>query len=189
MGKICGDALNAFKLPVCMNIYLTGAGQRISAPLHTDKQDVLVLQTQGRKHWRVFAPPQPSRMYRADPFARGKHPDILSRVELEEPLIDTVLEAGQMLYVPTGFPHTTSTAIDGNPLSTAIDPSSSSLHMTVGIDSLIWGLTYAHLRSICYQFAGIKDKVILEKLPSDLYFELQVIHSALFPSLISSIDL
>ena len=31
------------------------------------------MQTQGLKRWRVFAPPPPSRMPRADPLARGTY--------------------------------------------------------------------------------------------------------------------
>jgi hypothetical protein len=37
-------ALDAFGLPNCLNLYLTAAGTRTSAPPHTDKQDVFVLQ-------------------------------------------------------------------------------------------------------------------------------------------------
>ena len=37
-------ALDAFGLPNCLNLYLTAAGMRTSAPPHTDKQDVFVLQ-------------------------------------------------------------------------------------------------------------------------------------------------
>ena len=66
------ETINAFKLPAATNMYITNPGQATSAPPHTDKQDVFVLQTQGRKRWRVFAPPPPKRMIKADPFARGK---------------------------------------------------------------------------------------------------------------------
>lgn len=108
LSLVCLETLNAFQLPVAMNVYLTNPQQRISAPPHTDKQDVFVLQTQGMKRWRVFRPPEPQRQYRADPFARGKATDVLTLSELDsEPLVDTVLMPGQVLYVPAGFPHTT----------------------------------------------------------------------------------
>ena len=79
MAEVCLDALEAFQLPVALNMYVTNPGQRTSAPPHTDKQDVFVLQTQGRKRWRVYAPPPPSRMPRVDPYARGKvsHNDLV----------------------------------------------------------------------------------------------------------------
>ena len=43
----------------------------VSAPAHTDKQDVFVLQTQGSKHWRVFAPPPPANKMAAGPLPLG----------------------------------------------------------------------------------------------------------------------
>ncbi|KAI2490007.1 hypothetical protein MHU86_24580 [Fragilaria crotonensis] len=43
---------------VCLNMYVTTSGTaKTSAPPHTDMQDVVVLQTQGRKHWKVYSPP------------------------------------------------------------------------------------------------------------------------------------
>lgn len=107
MAKVCLEAIQAFKLPVAINIYMTNAGKEVSAPLHTDKQNVFVLQTQGQKHWRVFQPPHPAERCRADAFARGKGNDMFNFNELSEPLVDTVLSPGQMLYIPAGFPHTT----------------------------------------------------------------------------------
>jgi ribosomal protein L16 Arg81 hydroxylase len=107
LAGVCLDAVNAFQLPIAINVYLTNVGQKTSAPPHTDKQDVFVLQTQGSKRWRVFTPPPPSKLYRVDPFARGKGKDILDWKELEKPLLDVVLSPGQILYVPGGFPHAT----------------------------------------------------------------------------------
>lgn len=132
--------LESFQLPVGLNVYLTAPGMKVSAPPHTDKQDVLVLQTQGSKHWRVFAPPAPSNKMAADPYARGKGPDALSLDELGEPLLETHLEPGQLLYIPAGFPHTTDT----------LDKESTqpSVHLTVGLDTHIWGLDYATLREL-----------------------------------------
>ena len=110
MARVCLECLEAFKLPNALNMYLTAAGQQVSAPPHTDKQDVFVIQTQGQKRWRVYRPPPPSRLFRSDPFARGKGTDTLEFSELESPMIDTVLGPGQILYVPAGFPHTTGRA-------------------------------------------------------------------------------
>ena len=41
-------ALDAFELPNCLNLYLTGRGVATSAPPHTDKQDVFVLQVRAQ---------------------------------------------------------------------------------------------------------------------------------------------
>jgi hypothetical protein len=61
--KLAGPNLaitDATSLPCAVNIYITAPNQRTSAPPHTDKQDVVVVQTSGRKHWRVYSPPDPS---------------------------------------------------------------------------------------------------------------------------------
>ena len=133
--------LESFQMPVGLNVYITAPGMKVSAPPHTDKQDVFVLQTQGSKHWRVYAPPAPSSKMAADPYARGKGPDALSLDELGAPLIETNLAAGQLLYIPAGFPHTTDTLDQAS-----ADPS---VHLTIGLDTHIWGLDYSTLRELC----------------------------------------
>ena len=135
------QAVEAFRVPVALNMYLTAPGQQTSAPPHTDKQDVFVLQTQGKKRWRVYAPPVPAAKPGPDPFARGKDQDVLALEELGPPLIDTVLGPGQLLYMPAGFPHTTDTVV-----GIAAGEKDASVHLTLGVDMLIWGLTHATLR-------------------------------------------
>lgn len=165
LAGVCLDALNAFQYPTALNMYLTNAGQKLSAPPHTDKQDVFVLQTQGYKRWRVFAPPPTSRMPKADPYARGKNKDVLDLNELSEPLIDHVMSPGQVLYVPGGFPHTTDT------ITGIASDSEPSVHLTLGVDSHIWDLSYAGLRKLALTKAGINDKAIPTK--SESFWSLQ----------------
>lgn len=167
LAQVCYGTSEATRLPTALNLYLTAAGQATSAPPHTDKQDVFVLQTQGKKGWKVFSPPNPSECLKADPFARGKGTDVLDIKTLGEPLIDTVLLPGQMLYVPAGFPHTTDT-IRGNEVGG--DPS---VHLTIGIDTHIWGLTYAHLREFAFKHTKIEDSVQLQHLDQQLYWDFQ----------------
>jgi hypothetical protein len=131
--------LEALQLPIGLNLYVTNPGMTLSAPPHTDKQDVFVLQSQGSKHWRVFAPPEPKARLGADPFARGKGPDALTLEELGPPLIEADLTEGQLLYIPAGFPHTTDTSSDAC-------KDRASIHLTIGADTHIWGLTYSSLR-------------------------------------------
>ena len=64
---------------------------KVSAPPHTDKQDVFVVQTQGAKHWRVFKPPSPSQKMNRDPYARGKGPDALTLDELAPIFTSTLI--------------------------------------------------------------------------------------------------
>jgi hypothetical protein len=112
-----------------------------------------VFQTQGAKRWRVFAPPP--RSEGKDALNRGKSGDVLDFPEMGPPLIDTVLRTGDVLYVPTGFPHTTdtSTAVDGVDKNIFHEPS---VHLTMGLDTHVWCLTMAHLRWTLLQRCGKK---------------------------------
>ena len=87
--------LEATRLPIWMNVYLSKPGLTTSTQLHTDTQDVLLIQSTGRKRWRVYRPPPPGRAPTLDPFARGKGTDLLECAE-EELLLDTVMEPGQV---------------------------------------------------------------------------------------------
>ena len=87
--KLAGPSLaitDATSLPCAINLYVTAAGKRTSAPPHTDKQDVLVVQTTGSKRWRVYSPPNPADKPTADMFARGKHEDSMPLHALESGL-------------------------------------------------------------------------------------------------------
>ena len=86
-----------------------------------------------------MAPPAPPVTTCRDPYARGKGPDKLSLEELEEPLIDAEVRPGQLLYIPAGFPHTTHTQEGSR---------EASVHLTVGLDTHIWGLDYAFVREL-----------------------------------------
>ena len=168
LGAYCLAALDAFELPNCLNLYLTGAGVSTSAPPHTDKQDVFVLQTCGAKHWRVFAPPPPHKKPLSDPLARGKAHDALSLSELDAPLLDVVLHPGMCLYVPAGFPHTTDTVNtrgegDG-------EAAGDSVHLTIGIDTHIWGLNYNEARKGALRRARLPDTLGDTQVPPAKYW-------------------
>lgn len=56
--------------------------------------------------------------------------------------------------MPAGFPHTTDTVTgmaDGN--------TDTSIHLTVGVDTHIWGLNYATLRDYSLRRAGRRDPI------------------------------
>jgi len=168
-------ALDAFGLPNCLNLYLTAAGMRTSAPPHTDKQDVFVLQTAGSKHWRVFEPPPPAQKPAADPLARGKANDALPLSELGPPLIDAVLRPGTALYIPAGWPHTTDTVHDDDAGIGSEDSSFSSedsVHLTVGLDTHIWGLDYAAARKGALARAMEVDELKVTELAPEAHWRL-----------------
>nr|WP_281373858.1 cupin domain-containing protein [Allobranchiibius huperziae] len=113
-----GAALSAqLGHPIQVNAYITPAQNTGFSP-HYDVHDVFVLQFAGRKRWRVHQPvldaplrDQPWDQRRAAVQARAS----------EEPLIDTVLEPGDALYLPRGYLHS-ATALGGV-----------SGHLTVGV--------------------------------------------------------
>lgn len=100
---------------------------------------------------------------------------MLSLGELDDPIIDTVVQPGDFLYVPTGFPHTTdtATAVDGVDKSVFNE---ASVHLTMGLDTHVWCLTLAHLRWSLLQRcnkafnADLKDDALYWKAMSSVPF-------------------
>lgn len=72
---------------------------------HIDQYDVFIIQGMGRRRWRV-GDKLPMRQF-------CPHPALL-HVDPFPPIIDEVLSAGDILYIPPGFPH------DGITLETAL---------------------------------------------------------------------
>lgn len=136
--RICQEAGAAFAFPANINVYITAPGRGASTRPHADHHDVLILQSEGCKRWQIFAPPQGcSERYRKHPLYRGKGDDVLSKEELGEALLDVTLRPGECLFIPSGFPHATSTACE----HTGEVPAAS-VHLTLGLSAADCGLTY-----------------------------------------------
>ena len=150
-------------------MYCTARGMRTSAPPHTDRQDVVVVQMEGAKRWRVFTPPTDGNVKPgADAFARGKGEDSLPLHTLlegkgsrlgSELLMDVVTREGDVLYIPAGFPHTTDTVEE-----TDADYETS-LHLTFNIDTHVWNLDNLNVRNTALTRAGRKD-LLAQQSPS-----------------------
>lgn len=80
------------------NVYLTPPNSQGFAP-HYDDIEAFVLQLEGRKLWRVYRPRVP-----AEELALTSSPNF-SQEDLGEPVLQTVLEPGDLLYFPRGFIH------------------------------------------------------------------------------------
>ncbi|MFI9450113.1 cupin domain-containing protein [Amycolatopsis sp. NPDC052450] len=104
--------------PAQANAYITPpSSQGFSA--HYDVHDVFVLQLAGRKRWKVHAPVHPSPL-RDQPW--DEHAGaVAARVRDDAPVIDDVLEPGDVMYLPRGWLHS----------ATALGDVSA--HLTVGI--------------------------------------------------------
>ncbi|MBU8536952.1 cupin domain-containing protein [Falsiroseomonas tokyonensis] len=112
LARFCRGLEQVFLHAVQANIYLTPPGAQ-GFRMHYDTHDVLVLQVQGEKAWRIW-PGQPfPNPTRRTPWPGGIEP-------VAEPVAIT-LRPGDALYVPRGVLHDAATQ-DGEP----------SLHITVG---------------------------------------------------------
>jgi cupin superfamily protein len=103
--------------PIQINAYVTPPQNQGFAP-HHDTHDVFVLQVSGRKQWTVH-PPVVEDPLSQQPFD-GFKAEIGERVT-EDPLIDTVLEPGDALYLPRGTVHSAQALGE------------TSIHLTVGV--------------------------------------------------------
>jgi len=104
-----------------------------------------------------------------------------------EPIMDVILRRGDVMYVPTGFPHTTDTCttLDHEtvpPTGTLSTTNKSttptteapqhrydetSIHLTMGLETHVWALAYAHLRWALLQRCGKEFRV---QIPDDGHY-------------------
>ncbi|HEX8518556.1 MAG TPA: cupin domain-containing protein [Pseudonocardia sp.] len=104
--------------PVQANAYVTPPSSR-GFSAHYDVHDVFVMQLAGRKHWTIHAPVLPDPL-RTQPWGQ-RGAAVAAAARDTEPAIDTVLEPGDVLYLPRGWLHA-ATALGGV-----------SAHLTVGV--------------------------------------------------------
>lgn len=67
---------------------------------HLDQYDVFIIQGKGSRRWQVGMRNDPAHPYQAV----RPHPD-LGQIEPFIPIIDEVLQPGDLIYIPPGFPH------------------------------------------------------------------------------------
>ncbi|GAL17206.1 hypothetical protein JCM19235_5755 [Vibrio maritimus] len=65
---------------------------------HIDQYDVFIVQGSGKRHWRVGAKD-------VGQYKETKRHEALRQIESFDAIIDDVLEPGDILYIPPGFPH------------------------------------------------------------------------------------
>lgn len=114
----CSALESELGILVQANLYLTPPGAQGFA-VHWDSHDVIVVQCEGRKHWRLYEAEIPLPM-RGERFVPGADPPGAVWKEL-------VLETGDALYVPRGMMHDAIAAGDG-----------CSMHVTVGFHAVRW---------------------------------------------------
>jgi bifunctional lysine-specific demethylase and histidyl-hydroxylase NO66 len=82
------------------NAYLTAPGSSQGFAPHFDDIEAFCLQLEGRKRWKVYAPAKEARLPRVS-SADFTEDDMIDR----EPVLDVVLEPGDLLYMPRGWIH------------------------------------------------------------------------------------
>jgi hypothetical protein len=103
--------------PVQANAYITPPSSR-GFSAHYDVHDVFVMQLAGRKHWTIHAPVLTDPL-RDQPW--GQRSKAVADAAVGPAAIDTVLEPGDVLYLPRGWLHA----------ATALGEVSA--HLTVGV--------------------------------------------------------
>ncbi len=118
LGRLCRGLEHVFSCHVQTNLYLTPPNAQ-GFRTHYDNHDVLVIQVEGEKAWRLYEKPVDT-PYRGEDFQLGKH----ESGELKQ---EFVLKAGDVAYVPRGLMHDAMTSGDRP-----------SLHITIGLITRTW---------------------------------------------------
>jgi hypothetical protein len=142
LADFCRGLERLFLHPVQSNIYLTPPAAQ-GFRTHFDTHDVLVLQVEGRKRWRVWDGERIARPTRRTPWPGQMLPE-------GEPHV-LVLEPGDALYIPRGVMH-----------DAATEPGSLSLHATIGFMEASWAQA---IRALLDE-AELRDAGLRESLPS-----------------------
>lgn len=115
--ELCRGLEEELRYRTVANLYVTPASAQ-GFPAHYDSHDVLVLQLEGSKLWRVY---QPSLNLPLDDSGPEIEPKYLAK-----PFADFHLQCGDLLYLPRGWIHEATTS------------DRSSVHLTVGIHVTRW---------------------------------------------------
>jgi ribosomal protein L16 Arg81 hydroxylase len=115
LGAIAAEFETAFGGPVDVHLYCTPGGHA-GFGWHYDAEEVFVLQTVGIKTWRL-------RKNTVNPWPLLETLPVNQKYEREiSPIMECRLEPGDLLYVPSGFWHTTTSGEDSVSLSIGVRP-------------------------------------------------------------------
>ncbi|XP_036590397.1 ribosomal oxygenase 1 [Trichosurus vulpecula] len=142
------------------NAYLTPPGSQGFAP-HYDDIEAFVLQLEGRKLWRVYKPRE-----QAEELPQFSSPNFGPQ-GLGKPVLQEVLEPGDLLYFPRGFIH-----------QAVCEPGVHSLHLTLStFQRNSWGDLLEPLLPAALQAAMEEDVEFRRGLPRDYLDYMGVQHS------------
>lgn len=143
------------------NVYLTPPNSQGFAP-HYDDIEGFVLQVEGKKIWRLYAPRTAN-----DLLARVSSGNF-SPEEIGEPIMEKILEPGDLLYFPRGTIHEARTV-----------PGSHSLHITLSVyQKTSYGDLLEILLPQALQKAIDTDIELRRGLPLNIWREFGLVNSA-----------
>ncbi|PIO74428.1 cupin family protein [Teladorsagia circumcincta] len=134
---LCEVLQELFGCFVGANTYLTPPGSAGFAP-HWDEIDAFLLQLEGRKYWKVYAPDSRDTELPRESSGNFTDEDMKDR----KPTFEGWIEAGDLLYIPRGFIHNATTDDDVH-----------SLHITISSGRL-------------WTFADLLEKIVPEAVTS-----------------------
>lgn len=142
------------------NVYLTPPNSQGFAP-HYDDIEAFVLQIEGKKHWRLYSPRS------AEEELPRESSRNFAQSEIGEPMLDVVLEPGDLLYFPRGVIHQANT-VSGN----------HSLHITLSVyQKQSFGDFFEQLVAGAVQEATDNDVEFRKGLPLDFHRNLGLLYS------------
>lgn len=118
LSRLCRGLEHVFSSHVQTNIYLTPPNAQ-GFRTHYDNHDVIVIQVEGEKAWRLYDMPIET-PFRGEGFQQGRYETGPLRQEF-------VLKPGDCVYVPRGLMHDAQTSGE-----------TPSLHITVGLITRTW---------------------------------------------------
>ena len=108
------------------NLYATPpSSQAVDA--HADDRDVIVVQLEGTKAWKVYGPPPVAFPTHDEQVGKGGRAVPPTAVGDDRVALRATLRAGDVLYIPRGFVHEATTAEDA-----------ASLHLTIALPTADW---------------------------------------------------
>lgn len=115
LARFAEDLERFLRTGVQINVYASWTGTE-GFGTHWDDHDVIVMQLEGAKRWRIFGPTRVLPMHRDVEFDAGAPPT--------EPIAELVLRPGDLLYLPRGWWHAVSA-----------DQGLHSMHITCGLQT------------------------------------------------------
>ena len=141
IASLCSAISKLFYAEVMSSLFL-GPPKSVGLNVHFDYYNAFILQLSGKKRWRLYDFAMQNPNCESDRFK-------LDKQYIGEPVLDIMLEQGDMLYVPRGMPHEPS-CVDSH-----------SLHLTLGVKTHNW----AELLHQAIDNLRIENPLFRESLP------------------------